>query len=270
MIASFLMAASLMMSGSPGAGSAGLSDEALLLLAEHSFVQGTSLRNDSLEARPAFARAAIGYDELWRRGFHNPALALNRAHAHELAGDLPRAIAALHEGLEAARWSRPLQTALEAARASVAYPLSGDLANQCRVASPVTISNRMSPLEAWIVAAILWLVVCGSVARFAMTRRKSALTAAGLATVLLAVLGGVWLRDWDCRQRASAEPLVIVSEDVMLRKGNADAFPPRLEPRLPRGVEARELGRRGGWVQVRLAAGAIGWLPETAVVAVGS
>jgi hypothetical protein len=265
MIASCLLLVGFVLSSSPGSReSAGLPDEALLLLAEHSFAQGTSLRNDSSQARPAFARAAIGYDELWRRGYHDPALAINRAHAHELAGDLPRAIAALHEGLDAARWSRPLQAALESARAAVAYPLTGDLASQCRVAAAATISSRMSPREAWIVAGLLWLLMCGSLARFAMTRRKCWLTGTGLATVLLAALGVMWLQDW--REREAAEPLVIVSEDVLLRKGNADAFPARLTPRLPRGVEARELSRRGGWVQVRLAGGAIGWLPETAIV----
>ena len=36
-----------------------------------------------------------------------------------------------------------------------------------------------------------------------------------------------------------------------------------------KGVEARELTRRGGWVQVRLASGAIGWVPEVSALKVG-
>ena len=57
--------------------------------------------------------------------------------------------------------------------------------------------------------------------------------------------------------------------DAVLRKGNSAGYPARLEPKLPRGVEARKLGERGGWVQVRLAGGAVGWLPASAVMNLG-
>jgi hypothetical protein len=252
-------------------GSAGLSDVAILAIAEQSFAEGTALRNDSAKARPAFARSAIGYDELWQRGYRNPDLTLNRAHAHQLAGDLPGAIAALHEGLAVARWSRPLQVALEDARSAVGYPLIGDLASQCRPTSSPTIGNRMSPAEAWSIAALLWLLACGGMARFAMIRAGWWLIFTGLAMVALALLGSVWLQDYRQRQRETADPLLIVTDDVFLSKGNwnSETYMPRLEPKLPRGVEVRELSHRGGWVQVRLASGIIGWLPETAVLVVG-
>jgi hypothetical protein len=147
-------------------GSAGLSEGALLAIAEQSFAEGVSLRQDSARARPAFARSAIAYDELWELGYRNPELTLNRAHAHQLAGDLPKAIAALHEGLEVTRWNRPLQVALEDARSAVGYPLTGDLSSQCRPKIAPSISNRMSPAEAWSIAAVLWLLACGGAARF--------------------------------------------------------------------------------------------------------
>jgi hypothetical protein len=252
--------------------SAGVSDSALLAIAEQSFAEGTTLRNDGARARPAFARSAIVYDELWQRGYRNPDLALNRAHAHQLAGDLPGAIAALHQGLAEARWSRPLQVALEEARSSVGYPLVGDLVSQCRPASSPTIGSRMSPLEAWAIAGVLWLLACGGMARFAMTRTRGWLFFTGLATIALAILGGAWLQDHRQQERENASKLLMVTEDVVLRTGNSDghgnsleAYPPRLDSKIPRGVEVRELWKRGGWVQVRLAGGVIGWLPETAV-----
>ena len=255
--------------------SAGLPDRAMLTIAEESFAEGSVYRSDGLKARAAFARSAIAYDELWQRGYRNPELTLNRAHAHQLAGNLPRAIAALHEGLTVTPWSRPLQVALEEARASVGYPLVGDLANQCRPHLAPTISSRMSPAEAWWIAGVLWLLACAGIARFTMTRTTWWLIFAGAASVALALLGGVWLHDYRHRQRETAEPLLIVSEDILLRTGNSDghgssleAYPARLEPKLPRGVEVRQLWQRGGWVQVRLASGVIGWLPETAVMRV--
>ena len=99
-----------------------------------------------------------------------------------------------------------------------------------------------------------------------MTRAGGWLAFAGFWLAGLALLGGLWWHDWRHRSHDESRPLVVVRDDVMLRKGNADGYPARLEPRLPRGVEARELTRRGGWVQVELAGGAVGWLPEAAVI----
>jgi hypothetical protein len=234
--------------------------------ASQAFAEGVELRSDAARARPKFARAALRYDELWARGFRNPALALDRARAHRLAGDLAGAIVAFHDGLAVARYDRPLQAGLEEARSAVAYPLEGDLAAQCRPRPRRTVGTRMSPAEAYVLAGVAWLLVCLGAARFAMTRAGGWLAFAGFWLTCLGLLGGLWWYDWRLRERDEGRPLVVVREDVVLRKGNAEAYPPRLEPRLPRGVEARELTRRGGWVQVELAGGAAGWLPEGVVV----
>ena len=239
--------------------------ERVLTDADRAFADGVALRADAAAARKRFAAAAAGYDELWRLGSHNPALALNRARARRLAGDLPGAIVAFHDGLAVARYDRPLQAGLEEARSAVAYPLDGELAAQCRPRPRGTVGTRMSPADAYLAAGLLWLLVSLGVARFAMTRAGGWLAFAGFWLACLGLLGGLWWQDWRHHSRDEARPLVVVKDDVLLRKGNADGYPARLEPRLPRGVEARELTRRGGWVQVELAGGAAGWLPETAV-----
>ncbi|MBA4188597.1 MAG: hypothetical protein C0467_11405 [Planctomycetaceae bacterium] len=251
---------------SPAFASPGATDAELLAAAEQAFTDGTKLRDDSTKARPAFAQAANGYDELWRRGHHNPDLALNRANAHRLAGNLPAAIVALNGALAVTPWNRPLQVALEDARSAVAYPLTGDLAAQCRPPATVGIATRMSQVEAWLVAGVLWLLACGGVTRFAMTRRPAWFLAVGACGVALAVLGGFWWHDSREREQAERHPLVVLASDVVLRRGNAETYPARVESRLPRGVELRKLAERGGWVQVRLAGGVVGWVPGTAVV----
>lgn len=248
----------------------GMHDDQLARMAAQEFESGVKMRHDAALARPRFHQAARMYDELWRRGHQNPDLTLNRANAHRLAGDLPGAIVALNEGLAVARWSRPLQVALEDARSAVGYPAHSDLATKCRPAPSTGVSTRMSPIEAWGIAALLWLLVCGGVARFAMTRIAVWLVFAGVWLAALVLLGVLWFQDNRNRDRENEYPLIVVADDVFLRKGNADVYPVRLPeaPKLPKGVEARELARRGGWVQIQLASGVAGWIPEASVLKV--
>jgi hypothetical protein len=240
-----------------------------LAAAESAFAEGAALRHDSLKARSNFARAAVNYDILWNHGYRSPELALNRSRAHRLAGNLPKAIAALHEGLAATRFSRPLQIELEDARAAVQFPLDGELAAQCRPRPYAGVSTRMSVADAWFVAGGLWLLACAGVARFIMTRNAVWLVVAGLGVIALVVLGGAWVLDARQRERDESRALLIVCDDTTLRRGNAPAYPPRLDAPLPKGAEVRELSRRGGWVQVQLPGGTIGWLPKSAVIACG-
>lgn len=237
--------------------------------AERAFTAGVKARDDADTARAWFRESARAFDELWDNGHHAPALARNRARAHRLAGDLPRSIAAYHDGLAVARSDRTLQVELDDARAAVAYPLDGELAAECRPRPVRTVGTRMSPAEAYLAAGLLWVVVCLAAARYAMTRAPWLPPLAGAGLVGLAVLGGLWWYDWRQHTADAARPVVVVTADVPLKAGNGDLWPDRVKGKLPRGVEARALARRGGWVQVELAGGAVGWLPEAAVIAAG-
>lgn len=245
------------------------SPESTLAAAEKAFAEGVESRADSERAEAAFARAASAYDELWAQGHRTPELALNRGRAHRLAGNLPRSIAALHDGLAGARFDRSLQTELDDARARVLFPLEGELATQGKVPRVYTVSSRMSPLDAWLLGGLLWLLACAGVARFLMTRGGVWLAWVAVWLCALAALGALWVHDARERGRHESLPLLVVSQDVVLRKGNATEYPPRLEPALPKGAEVRELARRGGWVQVQLPGGAVGWLPEAATIPCG-
>jgi hypothetical protein len=241
------------------------SDDELLARAEQFFAMGVRTKNDAALARPLFAKSAEAYDQLWNRGHNRPAIAANRARAHRLAGDLPGAIAALHEGRTVARYDRGLQVELAEARAAVPYH-SEDLAAQCRPQQDRGIGTRMSPIEAYLAVGGLWLIACLGVARFAMSRAPGWLAGTGLALVAIIALGWLWREDWQAR--ANLRPLVIVKHESRFKTGNGETWPDRLKWSLPPGVEARELTRRGGWVQVELASGVAGWLPETSLIEV--
>ena len=229
------------------------------------FEAGVEARHDSATARGQFAKAAQLYDELWGHPVRNAALAKNRARAHRLAGNLPAAIAALHEGLRIARYDRSLQVELEDARGAVEYA-HADLAAACRPAPLRGIGTRMSPVEACLIAAVLWFGACIGVARFAMTRVPGWLFASAASLVLLAILSVFWWQDARRQTHDAARPLIIVSRSCDLKGGNGDLWPDRLKWKLPPGAEVRELARRGGWIQVELVSGTVGWIPEDAAI----
>ena len=129
----------------------------------------------------------------------------------------------------------------------------------------------MHPREAQVIAGVLWFLVCAGIVRFVMTRIGWWLGFAGTWLVALVGLGALWLYDDRVRARIAEPPAVVIARDADLRKGNADTFSLRMDgpSRLPRGVEARELTRRGGWVQIQLASGISGWVPDAVVMKVG-
>ena len=146
------------------------------------------------------------------------------------------------------------------------YPLEGELAAEARPRPITGISSRMSPADAWTVALLLWVASCAGAARFAMTRNALWFTLTAPGLLGLVVIGGLWYQDARRRERDELHPLLVVSDDTTLRKGNATAYPPRFDSVLPKGAEVRELSRRGGWVQVLLPGGAAGWIPAGDVI----
>lgn len=218
------------------------------------FARGVESRDDAKAARLHFIEAAKGYDAEWQSGEHSPALAINRSRAHALAGDLPGAILAARDGLSDTPSDVELARQLETLRDAVPYPQG------VRPDKPSGLRTRLSPWDVFAVAAVgVMLVVVGLARRFT-TRDGWAIPVAVIGGVLLVLAG---LAAWQLHREASAEPppLVLIRQTT-LRKGNGDTYPPRIETELPRGAEVIPRLRRGGWLQVELPGGVIGWLSE--------
>ena len=94
---------------------------------------------------------------------------------------------------------------------------------------------------------------------------------AGSALIFLAVLvGGVtWWEERRLAEVHSQRLAIIATGGTVLHRGNGAEFPPRLPDRLPEGIEARVLAERGGWLQVQLAGGEIGWVNRERCVELG-
>ncbi len=243
-----------------------LTDREVLDRAETEFQEGVHLRAARDQAQPHFRNAAGYFEELRRRGAGNVALSRNLGNAYLLAGDLPRAILSYRRGLNLVPNDPDLRESLAEARERVVYPQSGDLGRPRSDDRPPWLPHVGS---GWLMlaAVILYVLGCLGLTRWRMVRRERLLTAGFFALVLAGALSG-WLvvRAAELRE-SETHPLVVIARDgVLLRRGNGMVFPPRYDTPINRGVEGRMVFERGGWVQIELSGGEIGWVPRDAVL----
>jgi hypothetical protein len=183
----------------------------------------------------------------------------DRGKAAVVAGDLPVAVLVFRQGLAEHPGDRELGDLLEAARDLVPYPPTADATERLRPDPPAT-------WDRWVGAWELTAAGVGFTGLFALglaarstTRPRWAVPGAllGLAGFIAVVGMMVWPRT-----TAGDVAVVRAEKGVVLRAGNADSYPPRTAFLLPPGAEVTVLRHRGGWAQVQLAGGAVGWVRE--------
>lgn len=230
-------------------------------LAEEEFARGLDARNDRNKAIPHFLAAEQYFEELRRRGADNPELSRNLGNAALLADDLPRAVLAYRHGLRLSPTDAGLRAGLEEARARVAYGSDGGFGRPPDDARPPWLP-RLGSDWLFLGAAACYVAACVLLTRWLMVRGRRWLfggaaalaAAAGLTTLLVLAVRS----EREERER----PLVVISEDgVPMRKGDGPTYPPRYDTPLNKGVEARRLFERGGWAQIELSGGEVGWVP---------
>lgn len=223
---------------------------------------GLELRNDSARARLHFVRAAEAFENLWESGQQTPAVARNMAQARFLAGDIGGAIYNYRRGLIVSPLDLDLRRGLDITREQVSYPMTGDVAHAARPRNPTWLFDWVGISRAWLVVAALsiWAIGCLILARAWLVCR-SVFAVLGGGLVLSAIIIGVGVA-WKEYRAAKhwMSPTAVVVTAVELRTGNSEEYPKRLDGRLPAGVELQILGERGGWLQVELADGSVGWV----------
>ena len=236
--------------------------------ARRSFQLGVECRDDSRIARPHFATAAREYRQLWERGERSPELAQSWARSEFLAGNLPQAVATAHAGLRLAPHHAGLQRDLETYRDSVAPQLSTKPEEQLR---PARLSGVRARISEW---DLFWIAACASlIVGVGLARRFTSGGSWAVPVALLGVFGGIVCAGLAAKRSLEvnedrAVTLWVLRAEEPLRKGNGESHAMRLGAALPRGTEVREVGQRGGWIQVQLAGGAVGWLPERTLLPV--
>src|SRR5262249_22577397 len=176
------------------------------------------------------------------------------------------AILAYQHGLRLDPNDQGLRDNLEYARARVQSPF-GERGRPEEDAWPAWL-YRPSAFQVLVSALILYSVSCLVFTRWWMTRRRALLVRAAVVFALAAACGGYWLYVEHEREWRQEHPLVVIRQErTPLRKGNGPTYPVNPDlPFLSRGMEARKLHERGGWLQIGFASGAVGWVEKGAVL----
>jgi hypothetical protein len=229
----------------------------LLLLPSDDFARGVQLRIDRESAKKAFAEAAQGYAEQWKNGDTSASNFTNWGRSAALAGQRPQAVLAFRLGLQVHPTDLQLKQSLIQLRELVGYP---------REVNPPPLPawrSRLSDADRFVLFTFsLVLLLAGAVWYFT-TRRAVAwwLIAPGLLGLIFVLIATLMI------QAELRQPVVsVIATPVALRTGNGPSYPTRLPTNLNPGIEVRWLHERGGWVQVELDPGVVGWVPKSALL----
>lgn len=235
-------------------------DEEIFAQAENAFRQGVDNKVRVLQARKHFSEATDAYRELYRRGVRSPELFLNLGNAAVLADRWPEAVWAYHAGLRLDPNDRTLREHLEFARAKVLYPPAGQ-GRPDADAWPDWLHRPTVGELSWVLGLSYMLAWFAGACAFISRQSRHFLLAGVLILVTAIAAAGLWkeLRQTETDRRT---PLVVLVGNTEFYRGNGISYPQHpVLPVLPRGLEVRQLHRRGAWLQIRLTTGEVGWMP---------
>ena len=245
---------------------------AALIAAEQAYERGVELISTKPEeAKDAFEKAAAEYAWVAKRGVRNAGLHYNLANALLQSGDRGGAI------LEYLR-ARDLAPADARIAANLAYARTLVPGRPAMGQDPSLVDRlatwwHVVPLPMRATAAAVAWIGFWILLVWRLTRPRVASSADGNSVVwryvvaaflLVAAIGGLTVAV-DLAEQHDDTRGVVLTDGVVVRKGNGDGFERAIEQPLSAGVEFRVVEQRPGWVLVRLGDGLGGWIPERSV-----
>ncbi|MAB81904.1 MAG: hypothetical protein CMJ24_07155 [Phycisphaerae bacterium] len=218
------------------------------------------LRTNPAEAADAFRASAARFQLLVDSGISNGSLYYDLGNAWYQAGDLGHAIA---NYLRAERLM-PDDPRLDA---NLAYARS-------QVRPQITDNDHVALLrslvfwhDSWTLRlriwgfGIAWIVLWGALIVRSVRHYPGWNYLAGCAAAISLMLGASAL--WDIGIDSGNTRGVLVGDQVIVRKGNAESFSPQFDEPINRGVEFEVLEERPDWLHIELGNGEKGWIQST-------
>jgi len=206
-----------------------------------------------------FLKAAAMHQAILDRGYVSGAVLYNQGNAFMQAGQRGRAIAAYRQA-ERYLGRDPF---LEA---NLGYALGNPSATSRRPLIEYLLfwQDWVSYPDKFFLAAlgIAVTLVLAAAALFVKRRLLARLTLVGLAISLLLIFSAAY--DWY-RYKARLHG-VIVQNQTVVRKGDAESYEPALTAPVDEGTEFVVVQRRNDWLLIRLPGDQEGWVPEKTVV----
>lgn len=215
---------------------------------------------DDAQSPDDFLRAAGLYQSILKRGVVSGVVLYNQGNAYMQAHQRGRAIAAYRQ----AQRYRPRDPYLEA---NLLYALG----SETRVTGRRPMIEYLLFWQNWLsypekfrlaTAAAAVAFALGVIAIVRRRRLSTRLAVGGLVlTLLLAFSAG-----YDWRRFDRIVHGVVVRQEVIARKGNADGYEPAFTEPLTEGAEFRRIEHRSDWLLIRLSGDEEGWVREEDVV----
>jgi hypothetical protein len=214
------------------------------------------------EAMSAFREARDKFQAVVDAGVQNGRLYYNLGNTHLRLDEVGRAIADYRRAERLIPGNRRLKANLRFARSLRRDHIT--VAGEHALLRTVFFWHYSAPLRTRATAAMVgyglfWLLLIVHQLWPRVRVRYGAFACLALWVILL---GSIAI---DFPSHGTPTAGVLVTDDVIVRKGNAVGYAPQFEQPLHDGVEFKVAGMRGGWVYIELANGSRGWVREQEV-----
>jgi tetratricopeptide (TPR) repeat protein len=258
-LGAILAAIALMLFAAPAAFSGQSESERLPLLREAlaDFDRGTALaRSHPEDSAAAYREAAGKFEALVAGGLHNGKLYYNLGNTYLQLGEVGRAIINYRRAERLLGHDPQLVANLNYARS---------LTNGVAPAGSTQVLRTVffwhyetSWRTRYVVAIVAYVLFWAVLILRRLWRPAGTGIAAGALAALWLAAGASAAVEW--RQRQTERPGVLIASEVVVRKGNGEAYEPQFEEALDEGVEFILLEERPGWLKIELPDGHTGWI----------
>ena len=234
---------------------------AILQEAQADYDLGTSkLKTDPAGAVDSFRSSAQRFQLLVDEGIENGELYYDLGNAWYQAGDLGRAIANYLRADRLMPDDPRLEANLAWARSLVRPQITSE-GQEALVRRLAFWHDGWSLRTRIAVFAAAWLLLWGALLARTLRRYPGWNYAAGTFGSIAILIGcSVFI---DVALTHSRTRGVVVADDVVVRKGNAESFQPQFEEPMQQGVEFKVLEERPDWLHIEFNNGASGWIPSS-------